>query len=301
MTCYLYGGYMKKIPFIGLMLVSIIAILVFSVPTSLVAAATPVPTATEAPVTGAPQEISGQPQVIHDQVSNIWGPKKQILDGDTLYQGRYERPFDKDMGYLPGTDISLAALFRPGDGWVYLKLRAFKQPKAEDAANYAVELDLDRDGRGDMLIVTSLPASNQWATSTVSVWEDKNKDVDTSDIHTAKKGDGYETKYSDDPEVAYARLSPDNPQDVQIAFKQTLIGGVKGMFIWRTWIFANSWDTKKLPPEDQYTEKEAGVPYYKNADYPLKAVFGIDNTCRAPSGYELFGKSRIKGSCTINQ
>ena len=71
------------------------------------------------------------------------------------------------------------------------------------------------------------------------------------------------------------------------------------MFLWRIWTAFNTWDSTKLPPEDHYTAKEAGVPYYLNADYPLKAVYGVDNTCRAPSGYEIYGQTRIKGACVV--
>lgn len=297
---------MKKGIGICWMLVCIVSLLAVSLPLATVSAATEVPsatvvpTATPVPMAESPQEIVGKPQVIHDQVvPAAVAALKRVYDGDVFYQGRFERPFDQGMKYLPGADISLVALYRATDGWIYVKERLVQQPTAEDKTNYALELDLDRDGRGDFLIWTTLPTSKEWSTSTVTVWQDKNTDVEKGGVDTPAKGDGYETQYTEDAKVAYARLSPDNPLDVQFAFKQSLIGGVKGLFLWRAWTSANGWDAKQYPPEDHFTIKEAGVGYFPEANYPLKAVWGVDNTCRAPSGYNLYGPSRIKGSCVV--
>ena len=61
---------------------------------------------------------------------------------------------------------------------------------------YGVELDLDRDGRGEWLIRVAAPSSTDWSRQGVQAWKETNGDVGGVAIMTAdskpRGGDGYD-------------------------------------------------------------------------------------------------------------
>ena len=61
---------------------------------------------------------------------------------------------------------------------------------------YGVELDLDRDGRGEWLIRVAAPGSTDWSRQGVQAWTETNGDVGGVAIMTAdskpRGGDGYD-------------------------------------------------------------------------------------------------------------
>jgi hypothetical protein len=93
-----------------------------------------------------------------------------------------------------------------------------------------------------------------------------------------------------DPDLAWSRLSKIDPAVAQIAFKNTLVGGDKGKFIWLPWADAGMLDWTLFDYNDHFTYKLAGYPMKDDMEnYPIKNLWGVDNTCRLPSGFTILG------------
>jgi hypothetical protein len=200
--------------------------------------------------------------------------------------------------HLPHLDLDKAVV-HPGDPtWIYTIISMV----GRDANNaftgrYAIELDLDRTGAGEYLIVVDNPASGEWTTQGVRVYKDGNADiggVDPVKADSAGAGsDGYETLLfdqgsGDDPDLAWVRLDPNDPVSFQVAFKQALLGGVDKYT-------AGLWAGTTLDPalfdyNDHITHEEAGAanPEFTNF-YPIKGLAEFDNSCRHAIGYDASG------------
>ncbi|MCD4673998.1 MAG: hypothetical protein K8R77_15150 [Anaerolineaceae bacterium] len=239
----------------------------------------------------------GKAQVIHDQPSKGVAPEKRAYGGDEYPLGRYERPFTtEDMEYLPYIDIVQTVLFRDDDEWVYTGILVAESPAlaGDRRLVYGIELDNDLDGRGDVLVVTDVPSGQDWSTQGVQVWQDVNEDV--GGAHPMKpdapaSGDGYEVLVFDagkgeDPDLAWARRSPDQKELIEIAFKLDLVdvGAEEVAFLWGAWAFAEQVHPDWFDHHDLFTLAEAGSSLIDNPEYPLKAFYAADNTCRALSG-----------------
>ena len=75
---------------------------------------------------------------------------------------------------------------------------------------------------------------------------------------------------------------------VHFAFKKSL---VTVGFLYSVMADAGLNVVQRLDYVDTFTEKEAGSPVRRNANYPLKALYAVDNTCYqafgfTPSGFE---------------
>lgn len=106
------------------------------------------------------------------------------------------------------------------------------------------------------------------------------------------KGDGYETLLFDhgtgtDPEAAWVRQSPANPTTLQIAVKKTSIG--HDSFLWGAWTDFGLASPALFDYNDFFTVQQAGSPYASDPNYPLKALYGMDNTCRVTYGFTPTG------------
>lgn len=246
------------------------------------------------PVTG-----EGKRQIIHDQVSDQVAKQKRAYGGDKYKEGIYERPFtQEEMVYLPYLDLSGAVLQRSDPEWVYVTLRLVQAPPAADEAPaaYGVELDTDLDDNGDYIIWAVNPQGYEWDAGIIQIVSNADKDVG---------GDGYETIFSDlqqgigdDPDLAWGRLSLEDSHYVEIAFKNSLIGGEKGKFLWRAWSSGLALTNDLFHPSDHFPYDLAGSPLKEEgAFYPLKAVHSLDNTCRVASGFDAGGKE--KGLCPL--
>jgi hypothetical protein len=84
---------------------------------------------------------------------------------------------------------------------------------------------------------------------------------------------------------------------VDIAFKSSLIGGEKGKFIWQAWSSGLILTSGQFDPNSHFSLDIAGSPIKDDPNYPLKAVYALDNTCRRASGYPPTGLE--KGLCPI--
>lgn len=243
-----------------------------------------------------PSESSGSEQVINDQVTAEFAPQKRAMEGDDFDQGRFERPFDGQMCYMGNIDIVRSAMVRTDPDFIYVTIEV-AQPVASainDPAYYGLELDLNRDGRSLFMIRGLGPLSETWMTEGVDVWKSTSAEQPAVmaeeggipvtgslgfDVNLMRSGRG------SDNDMAWMRLRPGTDNVVEIAFKNSIVGGKDGKFIWRPFTDAALYSEREYDLQVTYTMEQAGSPYIDEKSYPLKNVYAVDNTCRAASGY----------------
>jgi hypothetical protein len=93
------------------------------------------------------------------------------------------------------------------------------------------------------------------------------------------------------------RLSPDKPDTVEIAFRNSLVGGEKGRFVWRPVTDGKGYANTLYDLNVSYTIEQAGSPLGDSMFYPLKEVYAVDSTCRVASGYTASGNE--PGLCPL--
>ncbi|MBI2330668.1 MAG: hypothetical protein HYU84_00550 [Chloroflexi bacterium] len=114
-------------------------------------------------------------------------------------------------------------------------------------------------------------------------------------------GDGFETTVFDqgqgnDPDSAWVRISPNNPNVVEFAIKKSALAN-PSRFLINMWA-GTSLEPAKFDVNDQFTHEQAGA-----ADsglsifYPIKAVAELDNSCRMAVGFQPTGKE--PGLCAV--
>jgi hypothetical protein len=264
------------------------------------AADTPVSTTVLIQHQATPADLPDQHSAgVGDQDSSGTADQKRAPGGDRFTFGQFERPFNADTmdAYFPYLDIQDASIYQD-DTWAYAVITV----KGRDASNgmpgrYAVELDLNQDGRGDWLILANHPASTDWTTDGVQVWADKNGDVGGAIVVKADNttgGDGYETQvfdqgHGDDADLAWARLPADAPNTVQLAVKRTLLGSDQA-YLAGMWAGIDDLNPVLFDLNDHFTHDQAGaamkdLEYY----YPIKQLSELDNTCRMAIGFEPVG------------
>jgi hypothetical protein len=157
---------------------------------------------------------------------------------------------------------------------------------------------MDLDGKGDWMVTASSPSSTEWTTNGVQVFQDANHDVGAtiamfSDKHATS--DGFETKVFDqgqgsDPDTAWLRVTPDNPNMVQIALKRSLVGN-DDTYMMNMWAGNSLMDPALFDFSDHFTYEQAGAadPGFE-IYYPIKAVAELDNSCRMAIGFKPTGK-----------
>ncbi len=258
-------------------------------------AITSVPEIVHKDLPGAP--VGKQLQTVWDQVDENTAAQKQAFGGDDYRNGKYERPFDQQMNYLPLADLVSVQLSREDPLWVYVLFKVDKPFSIDPAANthFAIELDTDLDNRGNLIIITGMPKSTEWSTDSVLVLTDPDLNVGgVTPVRTdgsLTEGRGYYSEIfnngkGDDADLAWSRLSKIDASVAQIAFKNTLVDGVKGRFIWLPWADAGMQNWSLFEFNDHISFTQAGYPLKEDAqNYPLKALWGVDNTCRVPSGF----------------
>ena len=241
--------------------------------------------------------------------SSSMATAKNAPSGDVFVQGLYERPFNANTmdTYFPYMDIVSIQGFKD-DTWGYLTITlAGTDKNGQLPAQYAAELDLNKDGRGDWLIRASNPSSTTWTTQGVQAWKDTDGDVGGVVPMAADAkpdgGDGYETLVFDQgkgnlPDGAWVRISPNDPKTVQIAFKLSMVGSPSS-FAMGAWAGANI-DPSMFDFNDHMTHAQAGDPNQGYPQvYPIKALAEIDNTCRLAMGF--VPTSSVPGLCESPQ
>jgi hypothetical protein len=120
------------------------------------------------------------------------------------------------------------------DTWYYVRIDMYNPENQQVSLTkeFAIEIDLTLDARGDVLIYASDPAQNgnTWDVAGIQVWFDENDDVGGAVAVEPDNdpGDGYEKLIfnqglGDDPDLAWVRISPEAPWVVEFAFKNTLL------------------------------------------------------------------------------
>lgn len=244
-----------------------------------------------------PGEPNGIPQTIHDQTCKETAASKRAGGGDDYSDGRFERPFDREMNYLLALDIVRADLYRPADGWLYFTIKLETAP-ADAPAVYGIELDTNIDGRGDYLIQVSAPFSEGWSETDTRMWWDSDGDVGGQVINRSDprgfKGSGFESLKIDSATGKNdgQLWSRSIEHGLQIALNNKWVGGKDGKFTWKPYSDGNPYSATYYDLDDYYLLNQAGSPLIGERDYPLKAVFAYDNTCRGLSGLTPSGSEQ---------
>lgn len=245
------------------------------------------------PISSKPDEKA---QTVYDQESRLNASLKEAYAGDEFLLGKFERPFDQQMSYLPYMDIIQTNLFRNKNDSFYLAVIYLQDNPSllpEGQVGFGIEVDDNLDGRGDYLVWTKLPTSTEWSVAGVSVWKDANLDVGgTTPVKSdpSPQGDGYELNIFDagggaDPDLVWSRISPDDPTRIEISFKKTLLDE-DTIFMWAAWAVIGENPFALFDYNDHYTQETAGSPTKSDKKYyPVKDLYEIDNTCRSASGF----------------
>ncbi len=242
-----------------------------------------------------PNHVSLAGNINYDVESSGTGPEHRAPYGDVYRLNRLERPFTQtDMTYLPNVDIERFRI-TSDDNWNYVFIELIgTNPNDPLNIDYGVELDQQKDGFGEYLIWAQPPYTTTWTTSGITVYADANHDsagLSTEQSDAPFSGNGYDNIIfdqgkGDDPDLAWVRIDPKNANTVEFAFKRTLPGK---SFMWSVWADASLKKPEMFSYNDRYTIAEAGSPQTDNSEYPIKALYSMDSTCRAAFGFKSTG------------
>jgi hypothetical protein len=230
-----------------------------------------------------------------DQDSSTTAARRFPPGGDRFSHGYFERPFNANTMdvYFPYLDIVNTQVFED-DTWLYASITMHGLDENNSLpGQYLMEIDQNRDGRGDWLVGVTNPTSTDWNSAGVRVWQDSNHDVGGNAPVLADDkppySDGYDLLVYDQgqgsqPDAAYARIADGDPQTVQLAVQKALFGSDTHLLV-GMWA-GNDLDPSKFDLNDHFTQTQAGA-----ADpgleiyYPIKALAELDNSCRIPVGF----------------
>jgi hypothetical protein len=227
-----------------------------------------------------------------DVVSVDTAAEKRAPYGDSYDINRFERPFLQDMTYVSDLDIvSFNLTYDEKFFYVSIELVG-TDPNNDMSIDYGVELDINADGFGDMIIIARPPYSADWSTDNVQIVEDTNRDTGGLSAEKAEAplpGDGYDTVIynggrgeGDDPDLAWVRVNAGAKATVQFAFKKSWIGT---KFMYGVIADGGLKSIADLDYVDRFTEEESGSPVRGQKYYPLKALYAVDNVCREVFGF----------------
>jgi hypothetical protein len=235
--------------------------------------------------------------LIHDVVSVDTAAENRAPYGDSYNINLFERPFMQDMSYVPDLDI-VSYNLSYDEKFYYVSIQLVgTNPNNKIGIQYAVELDLNADGFGDYIIVARPPFNVGWTTDNVQVVQDTNHD--TGGLSAEKSdapfpGDGYDTVIfdggrgqNDDHDLAWARINAGKLATVQFAFKTALAGS---RFMYGVIADGGLKSIADLDYVDRFTAAEAGSPVRSDKNYPLKALYAVDNVCREAQGFTGTGQ-----------
>jgi len=261
------------------------------------AEADPVPTATITPEPTIEHLVHpGEPAEANSWVSDT--STKSLADAresgaDLFHTNLFERPFTSQvMDYQAHIDLTRVNL-NISAPWAYITFLLEGSPPSDSSAIYALEVDLDSDGRGDWLFYGQVPEGTEWTTDGAKAYQDLNGDVGgpvpiNADPPSSSR-DGYETLVFDqgvgnDPDAVWIRRDPGNPNNVQLAFKYNLIGN-DTEFAFGGWADDGLKNPGAFDYNDFMTFEEAGSAFSTNSRYPIKDLASVDSTCRWTYGY----------------
>lgn len=243
----------------------------------------------------APSSPSSTGVYVYDVVSEDTAPEGRAPYGDSYNINRLERPFTREMVYMPYLDIVTFAVAKDSTWWYVTVRMVGQQTASQSPFHYGVELDLDHDGFGDYLITAETPITPDWDTSGVHIFADNNHDTSGISAETSDaplNTDGYETQIFNgglgdaDPDLAWVRTVGGDRPTIQFAFKRSWSGS---QFMLGVVVDAGPQDPGKMDYVDHFTLQEAGSPVRDNSNYPLKALAAVDNCCREAYGFQPTG------------
>jgi len=246
-----------------------------------------------------PGDVPPEQYFLSDVSSGGTNEIQRAQAGDNYDRNRLERPFDPDMTYRSDLDL-LRISISADDTWYYFTVVLYGAVTGLPLRGpYAIELDLEGDGRGNLVIRGLVPAGHDWTTDGVQVWRDGNGDVGgvtpmTSDAPDASR-DGYETLVFDqglgeDPDAAWIRQLTGGTAGLQFAIRRSLVSSPA--FLWGAWADEGVNQPGWLDYNDHFSAAEAG-----SLDSALAAVSAVDNTCRMYFGYTPSGSE--PGLCAV--
>lgn len=263
---------------------------------------------TEAPTEIVHETTPGSPPYAEvqffDTDSSANAGNGYVTRGDDFVANLFERPFtENEMVYRPDVDINKAEISGDTTFYYVTITLAGENPDGGLQAAYGVEIDEDRDGRGDLLVVADRPSSSEWDIAGVGVYRDSNNDVGGTSImrpDSGYTGDGYDEvvftmAVLDDPDAAWARVNSGTSPSVTLAFKKSLVNVTN--FVWGVWAADSLLDPALIDLHDNITESDAGSPYQGHNTYPLKALKLVYNTCRQPFRFDV--TTAIMGLCYV--
>jgi len=274
-----------------------------TVPPTQVQILTPAPTSTPS-LTATTVYIPQPPPVIAPPpnstmtdalTTDLAGEKRSTADSFT--RNIFERPYTStDMVYVDYLDIGRVISLAASGEWIFVSIPLAGAPPADSDAQYAVELDVNTDGRGDWLLLAPAPPSSAWTQDGLLVLIDSNGDVGgvtPSYPDTGQDTDGFDALIFNqgdglDRDAAWVRRDPDNSAVIQFAFKHGLIAYDR-RFLWRVIASGEEIDPSSLETNDQYTLEEAGSPLSTSPYYPILALAEIDSSCRWSYGFTPLG------------
>jgi hypothetical protein len=266
-----------------------------------------VDTATSAPPTEIPIQHQVFPVALPaarsdhagDYDSSLTAEEKMSNGGDRFTFEKFERPFNANTMdvYFPELDIVDSFLYED-QTWIFGTIQVKDRSAAASSPyRFGMQIDTEVDGKGDFLVLASNPGSTDWTTDGVQVYFDTNNDVgDLTAMFTdeGSTSDGFETLIfekgkGDDPDVAWIRVSPTDPNTVEFAIKKSVLSNPP-MYMVDMWTGHATLDPSLFDYSDHYTHEQAGaadpgLPIF----YPIKAVFELDNTCRMAVGFQPTG------------
>lgn len=199
------------------------------------------------------------------------GSDKIIIDGCDYWNRVWlERPADTSGGtYEPAVDI-LWSQAGKSDPWLYFRIMVSDLSNMPQGYKAGFELDTNLDSRGEFLLLVQHPSGTSWSVNGVQVWQDTNGDVGGSQPfhYDPNKGDGYETRVFDsgsgaDPDLAWARISPNDPNTIEFALKASLLTN-PNVVAWWAWTGLDTVSPGQFELVDHLQDS---------------AVWSVDNTC----------------------
>jgi hypothetical protein len=254
-----------------------------------------------------PTSGTGKEQVVYDQVNTSTASQKRAFGGEQFSTGRFERPFDQNMAYLPYLDITKSTMQRADKDFIYVTIELAAPLTEADTktALYGLELDPNLDGHSEFLVLAHRPTGTDWSVAGVDVWKSSsssNQLAKGKTVIPVTGSAGYDVNLfssgkGSDADLAWVRLSPDKPNTVEIAFRNSLVGGEKSHFVWRPVTDGAGYASTLYDLNVSFTIEQAGSPLGDSMFYPLKEVYAVDSTCRVASGYTAMGNE--PGLCPL--
>ncbi len=234
-----------------------------------------------------------------DHVSQNIANKTITTFGDEFYRNVYERPFEtEEMIYHPELDIVKAEVTNDSEYYYFtIRLNGSNNEMGGLTGYYGIEIDVDMDGTGDYLIWAQGDRNSEWNMDGVYFLYDRNNDVGGKQaLYTElnrRPEDSFEKVLFDGnadaaEEMLWKRRDPDDVYAIEFALKKTAIEK-DGMFLWSAWANNDAEGRYKMDYNDLMTNEKAGSPVMGEANYPLKEISLLDNTCRLPYGFTPSG------------